>query len=153
MPLVPAPLMPARGTSTRGAHTFGGPFSGWGALVGTALAAEGEQAFIANCSRCHQIDGLTTPEGDPVVSAPDQWVYSGAAPNLTNFMTRNTFAGASWDLLTDDCRDAVWNASPEEFGAAYLEGVTPECLNQVDLRAADTDSYRYYRAYHARRKS
>ena len=27
-----------------------------------------------------------------------------------------------------------WNASPEEFGAAYLEGVTPECLNAVDLR-------------------
>lgn len=26
-------------------------------------------------------------------------------------------------------------------------------LNQVDLRAADTDSYRYYRAYHAPRKS
>ena len=31
-------------------------------------------------------------------------------------MTRNTFAGASWDLLTEDCREAVWDASPEEFG-------------------------------------
>ena len=98
------------------------------------LAAEGEEAFIANCSRCHQVDGLTTPEGDPVISAPDQWVYSGAAPNLTNLMTRNTFAGASWDLLTEECREAVWEASPEDFGAAYLKGVTPECLNQVDLR-------------------
>jgi cytochrome c oxidase subunit 2 len=61
-------------------------------------------------------------------------VYSGAAPNLTNLMTRNTFAGASWDLLTEDCREEVWNAPPDEFGAAYLEGVTPECLNQIDLR-------------------
>ena len=68
------------------------------------------------------------------MSAPDQWVYSGAAPNLTNLMTRNTFAGASWDLLTEECRDDVWNASPEEFGDAYLAGVTEECLNEVDLR-------------------
>jgi len=98
------------------------------------LAAEGEQTFINNCSRCHQVDGLTTTDGAPVVSAPDQWVWAGAAPNLTNLMTRNTFAGASWDLLTEDCRKAVWDASPEDFGAAYLKGVTPECLNQVDLR-------------------
>ena len=27
-------------------------------------------------------------------------MYSGAAPNLTNLMTRNTFAGATFDLLT-----------------------------------------------------
>ena len=28
----------------------------------------------------------------------------------------------------------MWDAPPEEFGELYLEGVTPECLNQVDLR-------------------
>lgn len=98
------------------------------------LAADGEATFIAQCARCHQIDGLTTPDGEPVVAAPDQWVYAGAAPNLSNLMTRNTFAGATWDLLTDDCRADVWEASPEEFGAAYLKGVTPECLNEVDLK-------------------
>jgi cytochrome c oxidase subunit 2 len=98
------------------------------------LAASGEQTFIAQCSRCHQVDGLTDADGNLVVSAPDQWVYSGAAPNLTNLMTRNTFAGASWDLLTDECRQAVWEASPEEFGDAYLAGVTPECLNEIDLK-------------------
>jgi cytochrome c oxidase subunit II len=97
------------------------------------LAAEGEATFIAQCSRCHQIDGLTQ-DGAPIVAAPDQWVYSGSAPNLTNFATRNTFAGASWDLLTPECREDVWEASPEEFGAAYLKGVTPECLNVVDLK-------------------
>ncbi len=29
----------------------------------------------------------------------------------------------------------MWDASPEEFGAAYLEGVSAPCLNSVDLRA------------------
>ncbi len=67
-----------------------------------------------------------TSDGEPGrSSAPDQWVYSGAAPNLTNLMTRNTFAGASWDLLTEDCRDEVWNASPDEFGAALPRGRHP----------------------------
>jgi cytochrome c oxidase subunit 2 len=98
------------------------------------LAAAGEATFIANCSRCHQVDGLTNADGDPVIAAPDQWVYAGAAPNLTNLMTRNTFAGASWDLLTEDCRDAVWDAPPDQFGPEYLKGVTLECLNEVDLR-------------------
>ena len=50
-------------------------------------------------------------------------------------MSRNTFAGASFDLLTEACRDDVWNAPPEEFGAKYLAGVTPDCLNEEALRA------------------
>jgi cytochrome c oxidase subunit 2 len=49
-------------------------------------------------------------------------------------MTRNTFAGAAWDLLTPACRDDVWNATSEEFGAKYLAGVSESCLNQKDLR-------------------
>ncbi|MGB3734918.1 MAG: cytochrome c oxidase subunit II [Ilumatobacter sp.] len=104
-------------------------------------AATGEATFIANCSRCHQINGLTDGDGVPIVSRPDQQVYPGAAPNLTKLMTRNTFAGASWDLLTESsrdgvvgCRERVWEAEPEDFGPLYLEGVTDECLNEVDLR-------------------
>jgi cytochrome c oxidase subunit 2 len=98
------------------------------------LAAVGEQTFIAQCARCHQVNGLVDADGVPVIAEPEKYVYSGAAPNLTNLMTRNTFAGASFDLLTEDCRDEVWNAPPDEFGPRYLEGVTPECLNEVDLR-------------------
>src|SRR5690606_3939554 len=60
------------------------------------LAATGEQTFIAQCSRCHQIDGLTDANGDLVISSPEQFVWSGSAPNLSNLMTRNTFAGATW---------------------------------------------------------
>ncbi len=106
-----------------------------------SLAAEGETSFIANCSRCHQVDGLLDADGNPVVSRPDQQVYPGAAPNLTNLMTRNTFAGASWDLLSESgregvvgCRERVWEAEPEDFGELYLQGVSEDCLNEVDLR-------------------
>jgi cytochrome c oxidase subunit II len=103
-----------------------------------SLAALGESAFTANCAYCHQVNGLTTTGVDgtvtPVIANPDQFIVSGAAPNLSHLMSRNTFAGATWDLLTEDCRDRVWNASPEDFGTLYLQGVTLECLNEVDLR-------------------
>lgn len=98
------------------------------------LAAQGEQVFIQQCSRCHQVNGLKNSDGSLIVSAPEQFMVAGAAPNLTNLMTRNTFAGAAWDLLRSSCRADVWEASPEEFGAKYLQGVTEECLNQKDLR-------------------
>ncbi len=98
------------------------------------LAATGEQTFIAQCARCHQVDGLVDAEGEPVIATPEQFVYSEAAPNLTNLMTRNTFAGATFSLLVPECREQVWEAPPEEFGTRYLEGVTPQCLAQVDLR-------------------
>jgi cytochrome c oxidase subunit II len=98
------------------------------------LAATGEATFVSQCSRCHQVDGLTDADGDLIVSAPEQFVWSGAAPNLTNFMTRNTFAGATWDLVTEACRDDVWEADPDEFGALYLAGVTEDCLNEIDLK-------------------
>ncbi len=28
----------------------------------------------------------------------------------------------------------MWEASPDEFGALYLEGVTSETLNEIDLK-------------------
>ena len=99
-----------------------------------ATAKAGEAVFIAQCSRCHQINGIKNSKGDPIVSAPDENVLSGAAPNLSHLMSRNTFAGASWDLLNDSCRDNVWKSSSEEFGAKYLAGVSAECLNVADLR-------------------
>lgn len=97
-------------------------------------AAQGEQVFIQQCSRCHQVDGLLDSDGDPVIAHPEDQVYSGAAPNLSHFVSRNTFAGATWDLLTPSCRDNVWEAPAAEFGERYLTGVSEECLNAVDLR-------------------
>jgi len=98
------------------------------------LAAEGEATFLGQCARCHQVNGILDADGVPFISQPELYVYSEAAPNLTHLMSRNTFAGASWDLLIPACRSEVWGAPPEEFGALYLQGITPECLNQVDLR-------------------
>ena len=69
-----------------------------------------------------------------MIAEPQLYVWSEAAPNLTNLMTRNTFAGATFSLLTEDCRAPVWNAPPDEFGPLYLEGVTRDCLNEVQLR-------------------
>lgn len=99
------------------------------------VEAEGEAVYIAQCSRCHQVNGLKDSQGKPIISAPDENVYAGAAPNLTALMTRNTFAGAMFDLVTEKCRADVWDASSEEFGERYLTGVTEDCLNQKDLRA------------------
>lgn len=98
------------------------------------LAAAGEQTFISQCARCHQVNGLEDADGAPIVSRPDLSVYSGAAPNLTHLMTRNTFAGAAFNLLSPECRPRVWDAPSETVGEEYLKGVTPDCLNSVELR-------------------
>jgi cytochrome c oxidase subunit II len=103
--------------------------------VAGSAAAAGEAQFISQCSRCHQVNGILDADGNPIVSRPDENVYSGAAPNLTNLMTRNTFAGASFDLLIPECRENVWQAPPETVGAEYLKGVTAECLDSARLRA------------------
>ncbi len=97
-------------------------------------AAEGEQTFIANCSKCHQVNDIANSDGTPVLSEPDLYVVSGVAPNLTNLMTRTAIAGWTFDLITDECRDKLWHAKPDEFGAMYLKGVTPECFDEVALR-------------------
>lgn len=108
------------------------------------LAKTGEDTFIAQCSRCHQVNGLTGPDGNPILSNPDQYEVSGSAPNLSYLMTRTGFAGYTFDLITEECREELWNAAPEDFGALYLQGVwmntpegsdTPVCFNEAALRA------------------
>jgi cytochrome c oxidase subunit 2 len=98
------------------------------------LAKEGETVFLNQCSRCHQVNGLTREDGTAVIAAPDENVWSGAAPNLSRLMSRNTFAGAMFDLLTPECRTDVWKSESATFGEKYLAGVSEPCLNQTDLR-------------------
>lgn len=100
-----------------------------------SLAQQGEEVFLNQCVRCHQVNGLMRADGTPAIAAPDENVWSGSAPNLTHLMSRNTFAGASFDLLSKQCRDEVWNAPSDVVGTKYLAGVTEECLNQKDLRS------------------
>jgi cytochrome c oxidase subunit 2 len=84
--------------------------------------------------RCHQVNGLKRADGTAVIAAPDENLVAGAAPNLSHFMSRNTFAGAMFDLVTPECRDEVWKSDSASFGAKYLAGVSEDCLNQSDLR-------------------
>lgn len=90
---------------------------------------EGEQLFVQNCSRCHIINGLTERDldGDGETEADTLALYggleeyrdltdgtlsqgmytgennltSGAAPNLTHFATRSSFAGSLFELYPD----------------------------------------------------
>jgi len=98
------------------------------------LAKEGETVFMNQCVRCHQVNGMKRADGTPVIAAPDENMVSGAAPNLSHLMSRNTFAGATFDLLNKSCREDVWTADSESFGDKYLSGVNEDCLNQKDLR-------------------
>jgi cytochrome c oxidase subunit 2 len=99
------------------------------------LAKEGEGVFLNQCIRCHQVNGLKKADGTPAIAAPDENVYSGAVPNLSHLMSRNTFAGAKFDLLNKSCRKEVWGAKSEVIGAKYLAGVSESCLNATALRA------------------
>lgn len=53
MLLLPSPLNPPRGSSTHGAHTFGGPFPLWGALIGTTLATSDGNGAAYDLSDFH----------------------------------------------------------------------------------------------------
>jgi cytochrome c oxidase subunit 2 len=99
------------------------------------LAKEGETVFLNQCVRCHQVNGLTRADGTPAIAAADENVWAGAAPNLTHLMSRNTFAGAMFDLAKPECRKNVWESDSATFGGKYLAGVTEDCLNQSALRA------------------
>lgn len=98
------------------------------------LAKEGEAVFLNQCVRCHQVNGLTRADGSPAIATADENVWTGVAPNLTHLMSRNTFAGAMFDLSTPECRKDVWESDSATFGSKYLAGVTEACLNQTALR-------------------
>lgn len=95
--------------------------------------ATGQQAFTSLCSTCHQLNGLVDPSGNPVISQADTLLVSGTAPNLTHLMSRATFAGGTYSLLTAQCRADLLAAGPDEFGAMYLAGVSEDCLNRIEL--------------------
>jgi cytochrome c oxidase subunit 2 len=108
------------------------------------LAKVGEATFTAQCSKCHQVNGLKNADGTPVLSQPDLYVVSGVAPNLTNLMTRTAIAGWTFDILSQQCREKLWNAKPADFGKLYLQGVwmdtpagatKPVCFDEATLRS------------------
>jgi cytochrome c oxidase subunit 2 len=81
-------------------------------------AKAGQETFTARgCNSCHAITGVSDPQDVPLVA--------GAAPNLTHLMSRTTFAGAAYELITSDC----------DVPPPGPTGTPPECLNRNDLEA------------------
>ena len=118
-------------------------FAAWVAAQTTAAVAvsdqetaagRGETLFKGQCVLCHQVNGLADPDGKPLIAQADVNLVSGAAPNLTHLMSRTTFAGSTYSLLTEACRTKLMEASPDEFGAMFLGGVESGCLNVVELK-------------------
>jgi cytochrome c oxidase subunit 2 len=100
------------------------------------LAKAGQTTFIAQCSRCHQVDGLLDANGKPIVADADEQLISGVAPNLTHLMSRTTFAGSLFQLQTPACQKARETGSGTDgWGQAYLAGTTAQCLNDSQLSA------------------
>ena len=87
---------------------------------GTETAA-GIVTFRNICTRCHLIRGVN----DDIYTAADQ--VSGAAPELTHFASRTTFAGGIFNLYNADGtwnRTALeaWLRDPPAEKDAYAEG-------------------------------
>jgi len=84
------------------------------------LAAAGMESFRTTCSGCHLVRG----EGGNEDVFNGAALVSGAAPDLTHFASRGTFAGALFDLWVD--QDGNGEIDIDERG---------EELNRADLEA------------------
>ena len=84
------------------------------------LAADGMEQFRTSCSACHLVRG----EGGNEDVFNGAALVSGAAPDLTHFASRGTFAGALFDLWQDV--DGSGEIETDEIG---------EKLNVADLKA------------------
>jgi cytochrome c oxidase subunit 2 len=101
----------------------------------TSAEAVGYRAFRANCSRCHQVNGMKNADGTPTIAAPENAIVAGAVPNLTHLMSRTRFAGETFPLQNPDCLDKITHASSDALGSLYLNGTTADCLNTQKLAA------------------
>lgn len=92
----------------------------------TEKAIAGQELFVSQCARCHQINGLT-PESKPPFeysdvpmddygAAVETTLTAGNAPNLTHLMMRQTFAGSLLPLYLgkgDEEVSAVPSGKPD----------------------------------------
>lgn len=67
----------------------------------TAEERAGLEIFVNRCASCHLIQGVNTDTYDGAAQV------SGAAPNLTHFASRGTYAGGIFDLWRDQDGDGV----------------------------------------------
>ena len=109
------------------------------AVVGVGeseAVAAGREAFAANCASCHLV------RDDDEYLEIDAAVESGAAPELTHFASRTTFAGGILNPYNEDGsfnRDDVsaWLRAPEEVkdnaANGLPDGVLPRGMPNLGL--------------------
>ncbi len=101
-------------------------------------AVRGWSAMAGQCMSCHRINGMTDPgSSEDPVDATEIYKYksvvnqvSGAAPNLTHFMSRDMFAGGKFNLRKDTpaCTKLGYDWAKTKDGIK-------NCLNRTDLEA------------------
>ena len=102
-------------------------------------ALAGMEVFSGICTSCHVVEGLN----DDVFVSADQ--ASGAAPNLTHFASRSTFAGAVFD--TSDADGSLnrtdleaWLRDPGALKANYtIPGEQYRGMPDLDLSEQQID--------------
>ncbi len=99
--------------------------------AGETIPPEGAEqravdTFRTKCASCHVLDGVT----DGIVSRPEEQLVSGAAPNLTHFGSRTTFAGGIVNVYDTDTGEfnandvAQWLRDPASIKANFTEPVS-----------------------------
>ena len=109
---------------------------------------EGEQVFLLNCARCHVINGVTSRDLSGSVELDTMALYgnieeyrnhadgtlsqgkytgpenltAGAAPNLTHFATRSSYAGSFFQLYPDAQEMSDAGNYLELAGSDYARG-------------------------------
>ena len=84
-------------------------------------AKRGQETFRSLCTRCHVVNGLN----DETSIGAD--LVSNAAPNLTHFMSRTTYAGGIFNLYEPDgsldrSQLEAWLRNSPEEKPAYAQG-------------------------------
>jgi cytochrome c oxidase subunit 2 len=109
----------------------------------------GQQVFLAQCSRCHQVNGLEDADGNPIIVEGSAQLVSGHAPNLTHLMSREVYAGALFDLYDPDTGELdrgqleAWLRNAPEQKPMYsnpAEGEQFRGMPALGLTEADIDS-------------
>lgn len=98
----------------------------------TPAVADAEQravdTFRTKCASCHILEGVT----DGIVSRPEEQLVSGAAPNLTHYGSRTTFAGGIVNVYDPETLEfnrndlAQWLRDPSSIKANFTDPVSED---------------------------
>ncbi len=111
------------------------------------LALAGQEAFVTQCTMCHQIDGIVSGDTAPFEysSEPDpnygETVNAATlaknAPNMTHFMMRQKFAGGLLDLYEGDQDPSV---RPWEDAEPNINNIKRWLRNPLEVKPMNPDN-------------